>query len=466
MWKFLAAALCLLCFGVAEGQDAAHLTPGTVIPKVICAGNPQLSYALYLPSAYSPEKKWPILYAFDPGARGEVAVETIRAAAEKAGYIVVASNDSRNGAEALSTQAIAATWDDTQQRFSISERRRYFAGMSGGARLAVAFAISCNGCVAGVIANAAGFPLGRRPSKSAKFAYFAAYGDADFNFLEFVDLRRQLEDSGMQFRIRVFEGSHGWAPPAVWPEALDWMDLQAMRDGSLKADNAQIKELYDAAMQRASQLLIEHDFLAAFREYQFTVRDFSGLTDVAAAEKEVNALSEDKQLKSAQKQEKDAADDQRRLMSQPSNQMQDLAAGDLSNEGFAALRSTFAALLKKTQGGEKKDRRLLPARRALSGLVVQAFEGGQFAIDQKKYDVALQFFELTAAGSENAGWSHFLRARVYALMSDKKHMLVELQQASSGGYHDSASLRLPEFASFQSDPDFQEVTRTWEGKAR
>ena len=465
MRKVLAVALCLLCFGVAEGQEAAHLTPGTVIPKVICAGNPQLSYALYLPSAYSPEKKWPIIYAFDPGARGEVAVEAIRAAAEKSGYIVTASNDSRNGAEALSTQAIAAIWDDTQRRLSINERRRYFAGMSGGARLAVAFAISCNGCVAGVIANAAGFPQGRKPSSSIKFAYFATYGDADFNFLEFVDLRRQLEDSGMQFRIREFEGEHGWAPPEVWQEALDWMDLQAMRAGSLKGDNAQIKELYDAAMQKASQLLA-HDFLMGFREYQFTVRDFSGLTDVVAAEKEVNALSEDKQLKSAQKQEKDDANDQRRLMSQPSEQMQDLSAGDLSNEDFTALQNTLAALLKKTQGSKEKDQRSLPTRRALNGLVVQAFEGSQFAMDQKKYDVALKFFDLTAIRSENAGWSHFSSARVYALMSDKKHMLVELQQASSGGFHDAASLSSPEFQPFQSDPDFQEIAHTWGTKAR
>ena len=467
MRKVLAAAFCLLYLGVAMAQDAGHLAPGAVIPKIGCAGNPQQNYALYLPSTYSTDRSWPIIYAFDPGARGEIAVEAIREAAEKSGYIVVASNNSRNGAEAVSTQAMRAMWDDTQQRFSINERRRYLAGMSGGARLAVAFAISCNGCVAGVIANAAGFPQGRKPSNSVKFAYFAAYGNADFNFLEFVDLRRELEESGMQFRIRVFEGSHGWAPSEVWQQALDWMDLQGIRASSLKGDHERIKGLYDAAMQRANQLLAQRDFLAAFREYQFTVRDFSGLADVAAAEKEVNALSDDKQLKNAQKQEKDAADDQRQLMSQPSQQMQDLAADDLSPKDFTALRSTFAALLKKTQGrGEEKDPRLLPTRRALSGLVIQAFEGGQFTMDQKKYDVALRFFDLAVAGADNPGWGHFLRARVYAITSDKKHMLVELQQASSSGYHDSAALRSPEFQAFQSDLDFQELARAWEAAAR
>ncbi len=466
MGKILAATCCLLCFAVASAQDTGHLSSGMVIPKVICAGNPQQSYALYLPSTYSAGKSWPIIYAFDPGARGQIAVEAIRGAAEKSGYIVAASNNSRNGEEAVSTQALRAIWDDTQRRFSINERRRYFAGMSGGARLAVAFAISCKGCVAGVMANAAGFPHGMKPSGSLKFAYFAAVGDADFNFLEFFDLRSELEESGMQFRIRPFEGTHGWAPPDVWQEALNWMDLQAIRAGSLKADNARVKELYDTAMQRASHLLAQNDFLTAFREYQFTVKDFSGLTDTAVAQKEVKDLVADKRLKNARKQETAVAEDQRRIILRPSQQMQDLAAGNLSPEDFMALRSDLAALLRQTQAsGAGKDPRLIPTRRALSGLVVEAFEGGQFAISQKKYDIALQFFDLAVSGSDNPGWAYFQRACVYAITSDKKHMLAELKQASSDGYHDVLALNAPEFQPFQSDPDFQEILRAWAAEA-
>lgn len=462
MGKILAATCCLLWVAVASAQNARHLSSGTVIPKVICAGNPQQSYALYLPSAYSPSKSWPIIYAFDPGARGEIAVEAIREAAEKSGYIVAASNNSRNGEEAVSTQALRAIWDDTQRRFSINERRRYFAGMSGGARIAAAFAISCKGCVVGVIANAAGFPHAMPPSRSMKFAYFAAVGDADFNFLEFYDLRSLLEESGMQFRIRPFEGTHGWAPPEVWQEALNWMDLQAIRAGSLKVDHARVKELYDAAMQRASQLLAQNDFLTSFREYQFTVKDFSGLTDTTAAQKEVKELGSDKRLKNARKQESAVAEEQRRLILRPSQQMQDLAAGNLSPEDFMALRSSLAALLRQTQAkGAEKDPRLVPTRRALSGLVVEAFEGGQFAIRQKKYDIALRFFDLVASASDNPGWACFQRARVYAITSDKKHMIEELKQASSDGYRNVAALNAPEFQPFQSEPDFQEISRDW-----
>ena len=456
------AACCIFRCAVSLAQDVEHFSAGAVVPKVICAGNPQQSYALYLPSGYSSAKRWPIIYVFDPGGRGPTAVEAIRAAAEQAGYIVAASNNSRNGAEAVSSQAANSMWQDTMQRFSIDEHRRYFAGMSGGARMATALAISCNGCVAGVIANAAGFPQARKPSNALKFAYFAALGNSDFNFLEFVDLRRDLEASGMHYRIRIFPGQHGWAPPEVWNEALRWMDLQATRSGLLHRDDAWIQESYGRAMQRGNGLLEQQDFLEAFREFNFVVRDFSGLTDIASAEKQVKDLSGDKRLKNAEKQELSAADEQRRVTSEASEEIQDLADGKLAPEQLMALRGTFTALLKRTRDSQRgEDSHSIIARRALSGLVVQAFESGQLAIDRKQYDAALHLFDLAVSGSENPGWGHYCRARVYAIAADKKHMLTELKQAFMGGFRNATALESQEFQPFQSDPDFQSILHTW-----
>src|SRR5437667_11029870 len=70
--------------------------PGTVHASVTIAADPSNSYALYLPSSYSPAKRWPVLLIFDPFARGEVSVKLFDAAAEQSGFIVVGSNNSRN----------------------------------------------------------------------------------------------------------------------------------------------------------------------------------------------------------------------------------------------------------------------------------------------------------------------------------------------------------------------------------
>jgi hypothetical protein len=48
--------------------------PGVVHASVAVTADPINSYSLYLPSAYSPARRWPLLLAFDAFARGETSV--------------------------------------------------------------------------------------------------------------------------------------------------------------------------------------------------------------------------------------------------------------------------------------------------------------------------------------------------------------------------------------------------------
>lgn len=308
------AALAILALSACVGAQnvPVSLSAGKLIPKIVCATNEKQSYALYLPSSFSENRKWPIVYGFDPGGRGMVAVETIRAAAEKYGYIVAASNNSRNGPQGRPSEAAQAMWVDTEQRLPVDPARRYFAGMSGGARVASALAQGCHGCVAGVIANAAGFPPNAMPGRDSKFAYFAAVGNGDMNYPEFVDLRPRLDSLGIPYRIRIFEGEHGWAPPEVWDEALNWMDIQAMARGLAPRDDARIDKTLADDLARARHFEIRREWLAERREYQAITRDFTGLADATIAKKRAAELERDKEAAQQEKQEKEDIDRQNR----------------------------------------------------------------------------------------------------------------------------------------------------------
>ncbi len=118
---------------------AQEFDTGKLIENVVCLGDSSQSYALYLPSAFDPGKKWPILVLFDPGARGPAAVEAFRDAAESYGWILVGSNNSTNGPMRESARAAWALWVDALKRLPFDERRVYASGFSGGARVASAF---------------------------------------------------------------------------------------------------------------------------------------------------------------------------------------------------------------------------------------------------------------------------------------------------------------------------------------
>ncbi|HEY1242802.1 MAG TPA: hypothetical protein VGF16_19710 [Bryobacteraceae bacterium] len=210
---------CLAALGACA--FAAEVLPtGRVIDRVVCAGDERQSYAVYLPPQYEPDHMWPVLYCLDPGARGRIPVERFAEAAGRAGWIVVGSNNSRNGPIEIAREAIRWMLEDTHQRLSIDDSRIYTAGFSGGARLALAWAASSR--VSGVIACGAGFSGGSIP-KEVPFRVYATAGVDDFNFDEVSGMSRELYRRGFPQRFTEFAGGHDWLPESLTASALEFL---------------------------------------------------------------------------------------------------------------------------------------------------------------------------------------------------------------------------------------------------
>ena len=180
------------CLVAGVAVLAADLPAGQIIDRVTCDADPSQSYALFVPANYTPSRLWPVIFAFDPGGRGRTPVERYQAAAERYGYIVVGSNNSRNGSTEI-PKILAAMTNDVAARLAVDPRRVYLAGMSGGARVALGIALASKD-IAGVIASSAGYP-DSRVRKSLPFPIFATAGTDDFNHLEMRRLDRELTTS-------------------------------------------------------------------------------------------------------------------------------------------------------------------------------------------------------------------------------------------------------------------------------
>lgn len=81
-----------LLLAAAAAMAAEDLPKGQVIDRVVCTRDAAQSYALYIPSGYVPSKAAPVIFCFDPAARGRVPVEQLQAAAERSGYIIAGSH--------------------------------------------------------------------------------------------------------------------------------------------------------------------------------------------------------------------------------------------------------------------------------------------------------------------------------------------------------------------------------------
>ena len=98
------------------------LPPSGQIIDVTCDGDTAQSYALYLPSTYSAARTWPIIYFFDPGGVGSRPLELYKDLAEKYGFVMAGSNNSRNFSSDQS-HILNAIWVDTHRRFTLDVQR-------------------------------------------------------------------------------------------------------------------------------------------------------------------------------------------------------------------------------------------------------------------------------------------------------------------------------------------------------
>lgn len=348
--------LAVLLFAI-QAAPGPTLPVGRPIPQVVCAADSSQSYALYLPSTYSAERVWPIIFGFDPGGRGSNPVDRYQAAAEQYGYIIVGSNNSRNGSAEM-TKILSVLTTDVLSRFRADPGRVYAVGMSGGARVALGLALGSH-AFAGVVASSAGYPDGKF-RKTLPFALFATAGTEDFNHLEMRLVDRELSSP---HHLAVFEGGHTWLSSDLAMEAIEWMELQAMKSGAAPRNDAALDRMLSKRLVAADAMKDADRYLA----WQSVVDDFRGLRDVSQLAARTSALGRDKTVHASLKRDRDEDDREERILVEVRTAEARLALDDLRLSTLAELRQRWKELSEKAATpGDSAERRL--SRRVLGNL--------------------------------------------------------------------------------------------------
>ena len=443
---------------IAQNTNEFDLSKGEVIERVKAKSDEMQSYALYLPKNYTPEKKWAILYAFEPIARGKLPVMIYQEAAEKYGFIVVGSYNSQNGLDGQKlAQVLNTLWTDTHQRFSIDENRVYATGFSCGARVASIFAASC-GCATGVIGSGAGFSSNLKPSPDLPFIYYSAIGFDDYNYYEIRALKKLLEKANVTHRVERFDGVHQWLTKPVAENALAWMQLYAMKKGVLPKDEKFIDDTFQARIIRAESYFTNQQFLEAFQDFSDIVRDYSGLKDIEELEKRVENLKKSKELKKSFQAEEDQISHQERHANFLMTGLNRMQNADDKVSVLQEMRAYISRLQKIADGKEDSSERRI-ARRSLNKVFAETYETALFRYErEKKYDLALLNFEMANEIYPKNFRIPYDRARVYALSGNKKKALEFLAKAIELGFKNFQEVENEKgFEKIVQDEKFQQI---------
>ncbi len=416
--------LLLWCCGMSAAERGFPV--GRVIRKVECKGCPGQSYALFLPSSYDSAKRWPILYIFDPAARGWMAVDLFKDAAERWGYILAGSNNSRNGPWDAIDRAVDAVWKDTHRRLSIDPGRVYAGGFSGGARVAGMLAFEKG--LRGLIAFGAGFPNQKKNPDRVPFVMFLAAGLRGFNLPEVLDVGRELERMKVPHRVVVFKGVHQWPPREICEEALEWLHLywaKARGDGGL------VSVLFSRAMARARAYEKKKEWFQAYDRYKAMMVDFKGTSGVTAAAGAAKRLeSSPKEWKEIRRVKEflDAMVRMRHLVIEECRRLSRLLRED-RRKGLSRIRQLRTVSDRRSVEGEVA-RRVLQQFNLFYRREVMRMESG------RDYDAAASALEILAeiAPSEGSVWLEWMK--VLVAKGDKGKALDVLKRAVAAGFRD------------------------------
>lgn len=447
-WLFFTACL-----------PAQQLTPGQLIPRMTCQAKPDTTYALYLPSTFTPGKNMPLLLCFDPGGTGTRPVEIFRAAAEQHGWMVAGSNDVKNGPWKDNAPHIDALWRELMQRLPVDTKRIYTTGFSGGARVALALAWSKPGAIAGVIACGAGMPPGASLDQSFSTAIIGVIGERDFNLMELKILDRELGKLTIPRRLLIFDGYHQWPPPESILVAVSWLEFHAIRkelrprDPQLEAGMRQERE------ERAKRLEAEGSLPAAYRELEALARDLDGMTDAASIQSGiVRLLNLSGYQKALRNEEKLDSQERENLASAIQVLDASFKPGSLPPDaGQLAKELKVDDLRKKAYHPKTSPAEARGLKRVLNLIISFCYQ--QDALENRPADPKrVIYHQLVARILPDRPDAHFNLACVYVETGQPSAALTELETAIACGFKDAAQLQSePRLAPLQSLPAFQEL---------
>lgn len=431
MKSFLVILFSFLLF-----TSTAQFEKGKVIDTVVCAKNAQQTYSLYLPSNYHSEKAWPVIYFFEPAARGSLPVKKYAPVAEELGYILVCSNNSRNGSFNLGFDAAEAIFQDTQ-RFSIDFKRRYLSGFSGGSRLALSIAV-LNKQFAGVIGVGATQPPipGYQLRSKQKLVYVGLVGARDMNYREHKGFAGYLDQVGVKNILVPSNKKHQWPSSEDFRIGLLWIESQ--NDESKSTDFLSSIE---------TKLEIEQDSLP--------------LSDLIYLDKYVSKLQLDENSKEVKKALKLEAryfkkEDELRNMLQDSID----AAFAISNPKSKVVSwiTREARRINNYRSKSKDVGEQMMNDRLLAHVGGFPFESAQFYLNDGLYDKALVGFTIWKTISKSNVYADWMLAKTYSLKGEPKKALDHLGKMIKAGFSKkSLLLSDPQLANVRELPDFDSL---------
>lgn len=401
---------------------------GQIIEKVVCKNDASQNYSMYLPSTYSTEKTYPVIYAFDAHGNGKIPVSIYKELAEKHGFLIIGSNNSKNGNSWEESKVISdKLFEDVRNRLSINTKRTYLLGFSGGARVANGIAIT-NGGITGVICCGAALPATNSDHPRTDYFFIGIVGTEDFNYTEFRKYHKvDLAGKKIKHTLITFDGKHEWPPIETMDEAWWWLELNEMRINMVSKNDSLIAQHFQPLLKKMKELQTKKQEFEAYNFCRQTINFYDGLVDLTYFIEAYKALQKNEEVDRQLKLEEASWDKEEKLKQYYTEAFQ--------QQNFAWWKKEIADVNKKIKT-EKDKNTVLILKRTLSYLSLVAYMQASGALKQNAITAAEQFCKIYILVDPTNTEAYYLAASVNALNGNSEETFKNLSNAIKNGYAD------------------------------
>lgn len=399
---------------------------GKVIEQVKCGKDASISYSLYLPSKYDTAGSFPVIVFLDAEARGKLAVSRLKKVAEKLGFIVVGSLDSKNGLTPDRYEYIANTiFDDIKNTLAINSKRIYTAGFSGGSRQAMLLALKRND-IAGVIGCSAGMPQWNE-QLPATFFYVGMAGYSDFNFGEMVSLQRQLFNSPLPHQFIYRQGRHEMPSSLDFERAVTLLQINAMATNAADRNDSTINYFIRLNENNISELKKKNMLYDVYENYSLLAKQLEGITNTSSYKAKIDELTKSKSFLTLRDQ------DDKSLIKE--SELQKSYSQAMNDKGIDWWKLQISSLHQNSKDLSSPYNALMSSR-LLAYIALMAHMNYDAAVKQNLADRQKMLLDIKVLAEPAVPMGYYLLSVYYSRTGNQQESLKMINKAVAFGFSD------------------------------
>ncbi len=264
--KYLYLLFFLFSTTVIFSQEVT-LKKGMVTDNLIVADSTyKETFSIYLPTFYSNDKNWPVIFIFDSEGRGKIVTQLFKQTAEEQGYIIASSNVVLKGKDLVENAEVCNRLIETVNAyFAVNDNALYMAGLDEGALATMALS-SVRNNVKGVLAIGDFWINSKllKPGSGYPFVGMVNYKDPDYYRLQ--DITNYISKIGYPTRIYKFDEDQDYPSADFIYSAVSEFTLQRLKGDTASSESINSQKLFQHDIQIAENMRRQLDL---YKSYEF-----------------------------------------------------------------------------------------------------------------------------------------------------------------------------------------------------